>query len=749
MPRKIGVIIPFEGKRKWMFNRNTSSIVLFAKKILDKYNVLGTYGFNEATMVFLEQLAWQEQQGKDIKEQIEFTVKLMMLRQNKNYVAKDIISGHTAFQRNVTNHVLVNMNRLLTVDKRIYSELNQLSRNNGKIKEAYHRIKKLENYEKKMMIQVQNQQTIKPKSLQRSFYQLFQRMFRQSQMKLSQQIFKESVSRQQYQYNVNKLLELNTWRNDLQKHEFLHVMQHGTLEERREAMEILKSAVVEVNRVAKKKEEYGKCQDGYPELLLLEIENKGQIISVREQMSHLLKQIVTNSHFMQEAICKEVWVGICNQLKIGGKQIVQKGTGQVHNGIYQRLLSQSEERTQFNRRSWQIQNMSNVLFNQVGKKVSNHVLNQIVQKVEKQLEKRVGQVRKEYVTFSQPGKVSNQLFNQVENKISNYVTSEDEKKLNNHVMNKIEQKVEKNISNHVTNETEKKVSNHVLNQIDQRVENQLEKQAEQVKKEYVTINQPGKASNQLFNQVEKKISNHLTNEVEKKLSNHVTNEVEKKVTNHVMNEIEQKIENHLAKQAEQVKKEYVTFSQPGKVSNQLFNQVEKKISNQLLSRIQSNTNHKTVNRVVQNATIQLVKRDKYIMDKHLYLTDSPLINKEKTNQANKGIIYHAGKHMISVQESELVVHKKRVERHLEITRNHTQEKELMQLKEALKRQEIIQIQDKHTVKEIQKQLARQDKLVAELISRQHDKEKPASIANSINRQLKSELHIDRMRYGLD
>lgn len=489
MPRRIGIIIPFEGKGKWMLNRNMSSIYLFAKKILDKYGVLGTYGFNDATLVFLEQLANQKQQGKDIKEQIAFTVKLMMLRQNKNYVAKEIISGHSAFQKNITNHVLVNMNRLLTVDKRIYSELYQLSRDNGKLKEAYRRIEKLENHEKKLVIQAQNQQIIKPKSLQRNFYQLFQRMFKQSQMKLSQQIFKESVARQQYRYCVNQLVEWNTWRSEQQKHEFLHVMQHGTLEERREAMEILRSAVMEVNRVTKGKEEHRNYQVVSPELLLVETENMDQNMTIWKKMSHLLKQIVTEPYFIQEAIGKNVWVGIHNQLRIGDKQIVQMETGTVQKWTSQRLLSQAGERTHLNGTSQQIHSMNNVLFSQIEKKVSNHVLNRI----------------------------------------------------------------------------EHKVNNHVPH----------------------------------------------------------------------------------------------------------------------------------------------------------------------------------------VQETELIIQKKPVGRHLETVRNHTQEKELMQLKEAFKRQEIVQIQEKHTMKEIQKQLEKQDKLVQKLVKKQNDKEKPSNIASAINRQIRSELHIDRIRYGLD
>ena len=249
MEHNISVIVPFETRKQYRLDKSSISILLFGKKILDKYSALGMYGFDDAAMVFLEQIAEEEKkQGKEIKKQIEFTVKLMLLHQNRNRLARDVINENTAFQKNITNHVMVNLNRLLTVDKRVYSELNQISRNNVKLKEAYDKIVKLENYEKKLVFQVNSQQTIRPKTLQRSFYQMFNHLLKQSQMKLSSEIFKESTARKQFKQNLNKLLELKTFQSDVKRHEFLHIMKHGTLEERREAMEILQSAVMEVNQ---------------------------------------------------------------------------------------------------------------------------------------------------------------------------------------------------------------------------------------------------------------------------------------------------------------------------------------------------------------------------------------------------------------------------------------------------------------------------------------------------------------------
>lgn len=255
MERRIGVIVPFEAKRQCRIDKTALSILLFAKRILDKYSTLGMYGFDDAAMVFLEQIAEGEKQNKDIRKQIEFTVKLMLLHQNRNRLAKDIISEKTAFQKNITNHIMVNLNRLLSVDKRVYSELSQISYNNVKLKEAYDKIVKLENHEKKLVFQFQNHENIRPKSLQRSFYQMFQQLMQKNQIKLSSQLFKESVARKQFKNNLNKLLELQTLRSDVERHEFLHVMKHGTLEERREAMGILKDAVMEVNQELMKKEE--------------------------------------------------------------------------------------------------------------------------------------------------------------------------------------------------------------------------------------------------------------------------------------------------------------------------------------------------------------------------------------------------------------------------------------------------------------------------------------------------------------
>lgn len=247
MKQKMGVIVPFHKREQGIINKRAVAIALFAKKIMEKYSALGMYGFDEAAMVFLEKLVEGEKKGKDIRKQIEFTVKLMLLHQNRNRLSRDIISENTAFQRSITNHVMINLNRLLTVDKRVYRELSQLSHNNVKLKEAYDKIVRLENYEKKLVFQMNHQQTIRPNVLKNSFYKMFHRMLKQNQLKLSNQIFQETAERQQFKQNLNKLLELQTLRSDVQRHEFLHVMKYGTLEERREAMEVLKEAVIEVD----------------------------------------------------------------------------------------------------------------------------------------------------------------------------------------------------------------------------------------------------------------------------------------------------------------------------------------------------------------------------------------------------------------------------------------------------------------------------------------------------------------------
>lgn len=250
--RNIRILRPFQVVNRHSMDKRALSILLFARQILNKYSALGMYGFDEAAMVLLAQAVETEKPGHDMKKQIEFTVKLMMLRQNRNHLAKDIINANTAFQNHITHHVMVNLNRLLTVDKRVYSGLNQISKNNVQIKEAYDRIVKLEKYEKKLVFQVQNQHVMKPKLFQSSIYHLFEKMMEKNQVKLSNQIFKESIARKQFKQNLNKLLELQTFRTDMQRHEFLHVMKHGTLEERREAMDILKGAVTQVNQTVMK-----------------------------------------------------------------------------------------------------------------------------------------------------------------------------------------------------------------------------------------------------------------------------------------------------------------------------------------------------------------------------------------------------------------------------------------------------------------------------------------------------------------
>ncbi|SET16172.1 hypothetical protein [[Clostridium] polysaccharolyticum] len=253
--QRMGILIPFKTNQQGKMDHRVLSILFFAKRILDKYSMTGMYGFDPAAMVLLEKIAEQEKpEHKNIQKQIEFTVNMMLLRQNRNRLAQDIIKENTAFQKNITNHVMVNLNRLLSVDKRVYSELNQISRNDVKIREAYDRIVKLENYEKKLVFQVQNQQTVKPEILKQTFYHMFQRMMKQSQFQLSTQIFKESIERKQFKQNLNKLLELKTLRKDMERREFLHVMKSGSLEERREALNILKDAVLEVNQTVMKKQ---------------------------------------------------------------------------------------------------------------------------------------------------------------------------------------------------------------------------------------------------------------------------------------------------------------------------------------------------------------------------------------------------------------------------------------------------------------------------------------------------------------
>lgn len=252
--RNIAVLVPFTVRQQRMMDKRALSILMFARRILDKYSSLGMYGFDEAAMVLLEKISeFEKQDNKDIQRHIEYTVKLMLVRQNRNRLAQDIINGNTAFQKQITHHVMVNLNRILNVDKRVYSELSQISRNNVQIKEAYDRIVKLENYEKKLVFQIQNQQMVKPAVFQNSVYQMFQRMLNRNQLKLSNQILKDSITRKEFKQNLNRLLELKNFRTDMERHEFLHVMKSGTLEERREAMGILKDAVMEVNQSYMKK----------------------------------------------------------------------------------------------------------------------------------------------------------------------------------------------------------------------------------------------------------------------------------------------------------------------------------------------------------------------------------------------------------------------------------------------------------------------------------------------------------------
>lgn len=312
MERKIGIIVPFEVKKQRGIDRTVRAILLFAKRILDKYSTLSMYGFDDAAMIFLEQIAEGEKQSKDIRKHIEFTVKLMLHHQNRNRLANDIINENTAFQKSITNHVMVNLNRLLSVDKRVYSELNQISRNNVQIKEAYDKIVKLENHEKKLVFQVQNQEIRKPKSLTRSFYQMFQKLMQQNQVKLSSQLFKESVARQQFKQNLNKLLELQTLRTDVERHEFLHVMKYGTLDERREAMDVLRSAVVEVNQTLVKKEKKHALYTQKEELLFI-TENGKQNLPVKERLKHTMKEIMADTAFLEETKNQHFWTGVSSR----------------------------------------------------------------------------------------------------------------------------------------------------------------------------------------------------------------------------------------------------------------------------------------------------------------------------------------------------------------------------------------------------------------------------------------------------
>lgn len=253
MERKIGIIVPFQIKKQYQMDRVAKKSLLFAKSILKKYNALFMYGFDDAAMVLLEKISGDSKQETSIQRQIAFTVNLMLYHQNKNRLAKSIIEGNTAFQQSITHHVLVNLNRLLSVDRRVYKELSQITKNNVKIQDAYEKIQKFDNYEKKIVLKQRNQEMVKSTKWSRSMYQWMQTIWKQTQLKLSHQSLQESHIRKQFKTSLNKLLELKSLKSDVEKHEFLHVMKHGTLREKRDAMDILKVAVGEVVNSNKKK----------------------------------------------------------------------------------------------------------------------------------------------------------------------------------------------------------------------------------------------------------------------------------------------------------------------------------------------------------------------------------------------------------------------------------------------------------------------------------------------------------------
>ena len=125
------------------------------------------------------------------------------------------------------------------------------------------------------------------------------------------------------------------------------------------------------------------------------------------------------------------------------------------------------------------------------------------------------------------------------------------------------------------------------------------------------------------------------------------------------------------------------------------------------------------------------------------------ILKDAVMEVNQELIKKEEKR--SWYEKERIYHNQN-ERYMEIVKTKKQEKEIIQIKEILQQQQTIQAEEHKLYKEIQNKLAKQDQAVTKMLKEQEYMKKqgsPATISGAITKHLKSEIHLDRMRYGME
>ncbi len=122
----ITVVSPFRTGRYLKKQQLGYFFYLFAESIIKKYEILDSYGFDAAVLLFLYNLHKEAEEHEKLKTCVEQTLRLLVLWNGQNEVENQIVCRQNVFLSNLKNEIELNLSFIRELNIHQYNSLNKL-----------------------------------------------------------------------------------------------------------------------------------------------------------------------------------------------------------------------------------------------------------------------------------------------------------------------------------------------------------------------------------------------------------------------------------------------------------------------------------------------------------------------------------------------------------------------------------------------------------------------------------------------
>jgi len=225
---------PFGFDRLSNNHRLGYSFLLFAEKIIKKYELVDNYGFQPAVLVFLYNLYEEAEKHEECRSRAEETLRLLILWNERNQVENQIACHQNVYLATLKNEIDINLAKVKELNVSYYNQLRQLYTNETSeqnlivcqnlITELKSRATTTvgaasilrKNQTDHILNTVVNEDIITPFSLSYSFHTMLESIVNISYIPDNRALFYSSVRNQLIHHFLNKIEDINVFEDVIQ-----------------------------------------------------------------------------------------------------------------------------------------------------------------------------------------------------------------------------------------------------------------------------------------------------------------------------------------------------------------------------------------------------------------------------------------------------------------------------------------------------------------------------------------------------